>query len=351
MFLTDTCDRIGYNENKIIIDDFIYFTYLDSEFYNHVVKCDKKLNIILDKKLNKATDTHGGCSIVKDKKGYIHLLGGGHSTLNSYYYKSSLPNDISEFDTVLFKEQSTYLYLFVIYDKICIIYRQNIINNSNYDKLVYIEKNTDDKDFDYNNKIMINELNNNYVAAYSINVTHLDNKLFLTFNWYNISRDYSESTLTLIKNDNENYFRRIDNTPLLTLITHNDYDFICNDTRNTNVINIENEYYFLSTSMIEGTIEIINIFKKTKNKLFKIKEGFVNSISKVNDHYLLFITMSNELHVIKTYDFINFNVVEKINVYNTLNWNTCYANNTYENEVYFFTLIKNKLLKFKKGVY
>ena len=138
---------------------------------------------------------------------------------------------------------------------------------------------------------------------------------------------------------------------MLTLITHNDYDFICNDTRNTNVINIDNEYYFLSTSMIDGTIEIINIFKNTKNELFKINDGFVNSISKVNDYYLLFITMNNELHVIKTYDFINFNVVEKINVYNTLNWNTCYANNTYENEVYFFTLIKNKLLKFKKGVY
>ena len=103
--------------------------------------------------------------------------------------------------------------------------------------------------------------------------------------------------------------------------------------------------------MENGTIEIINIFKNTKKELFKINDGFVNSISKVNDYYLFFITINNELHVIKTYDFINFNVVEKINVYNTLNWNTCYANKTYENEVYFFALIKNKLLKFKKGVY
>ena len=134
--------RISYQLNQTSVeDDFIYYTYMNSEGYNIINKCNRSGDILETKMFDDlATDNHGILSLAIDKNGYIHLMGGGHSDFNNYYYRSTNPYSVSEFLKIhLSDSRKTYCHIFAHEDKILGAYRETIETNTNKDRIVYFE--------------------------------------------------------------------------------------------------------------------------------------------------------------------------------------------------------------------
>ncbi len=90
--------------NKIIeYGDYVFFVYLDVEYYVQIAKFEKSSKTLIDSyKLTSTVDNHGCPSIDIDDDGYIYVLYGGHAA-EIILSKTTNPCDISSWHSEVIK--------------------------------------------------------------------------------------------------------------------------------------------------------------------------------------------------------------------------------------------------------
>ena len=240
--------RISYQLNQTSVeDDFIYYTYMNSEGYNIINKCNRSGDILETKMFDDlATDNHGILSLAIDKNGYIHLMGGGHSDFNNYYYRSTNPYSVSEFLKIhLSDSRKTYCHIFAHEDKILGAYRETIEANTNKDRIVYFEAPINVTSLEGFNFTPLTVIKDNIQPSYPFNVYSDESGIFINFGWYLNSQDKTPKILSIYKNHNNALWKKVGGEEVAIPVNDTLYSVVGDDLCSTSWIKDGNKYICL----------------------------------------------------------------------------------------------------------
>ena len=240
--------RISYQLNQTSVeDDFIYYTYMNSEGYNIINKCNHSGDILETKVFDDlATDNHGILSLAIDKNGYIHLMGGGHSDFNNYYYRSTNPYSVSEFLKIhLSDSRKTYCHIFAHEDKILGAYRETIEANTNKDRIVYFEAPINVMSLEGFKFTPLTAIKDDIQPSYPFNVYSDENGIFINFGWYLKSQDKTPKILSIYKNHNNTLWKKVGGEEVVIPVDDTLYSIVGDDLCSTSWIKDGNKYICL----------------------------------------------------------------------------------------------------------
>ena len=240
--------RISYQLNQTSVeDDFIYYTYMNSEGYNIINKCNRSGDILETKMFDDlATDNHGILSLAIDKNGYIHLMGGGHSDFNNYYYRSTNPYSVSEFLKIhLSDSRKTYCHIFAHEDKILGAYRETIEANTTKDRIVYFEAPINVMSLEGFEFTPLTVIKDNIQPSYPFNVYSDESGIFINFGWYLNSQDKTPKILSIYKNHNNTLWKKVGGEEVAIPVNDTLYSVVGDDLCSTSWIKDGNKYICL----------------------------------------------------------------------------------------------------------
>ena len=240
--------RISYQLNQTSVeDDFIYYTYMNSEGYNIINKCNRSGDILETKMFDDlATDNHGILSLAIDKNGYIHLMGGGHSDFNNYYYRSTNPYSVSEFLKIhLSDSRKTYCHIFAHEDKILGAYRETIEADTNKDRIVYFEAPINVMSLEGFKFTPLTAIKDDIQPSYPFNVYSDESGIFINFGWYLNSQDKTPKILSIYKNHNNTLWKKVGGEEVAIPVNDTLYSVVGDDLCSTSWIKDGNKYICL----------------------------------------------------------------------------------------------------------
>lgn len=240
--------RISYQLNQTLVkDNFIYYTYMNSEGYNIINKCNHSGDILETKVFDDlTTDNHGILSLAIDKNGYIHLMGGGHSDFNNYYYRSTNPYSVSEFLKIhLSDSRKTYCHIFAHEDKILGAYRETIEANTNKDRIVYFEAPINVTSLEGFKFTPLTAIKDDIQPSYPFNVYSDEGGIFINFGWYLNSQDKTPKILSVYKNHNNTLWKKVGGEEVAIPVDDTLYSVVGDDLCSTSWIKDGNKYICL----------------------------------------------------------------------------------------------------------
>ena len=240
--------RISYQLNQTSVEeDFIYYTYMNSDGYNIINKCNRSGDILETKMFDDlATDNHGILSLAIDKNGYIHLMGGGHSDFNNYYYRSTNPYSVSEFLKIhLSDSRKTYCHIFAHEDKILGAYRETIEANTNKDRIVYFEAPINVTSLEGFQFTPLTAIKDDIQPSYPFNVYSDESGIFINFGWYLNSQDKTPKILSIYKNHNNTLWKKVGGEEVAIPVNDTLYSVVGDDLCSTSWIKDGNKYICL----------------------------------------------------------------------------------------------------------
>lgn len=240
--------RISYHLNQTLLsNDFIYYTYMNSDNHNVINKCNKSGDVIESKVLDEVTtDNHGILSIAIDKNGYIHLMGGGHSDFNNYYYRSTTPHSVSNFLKIqLSNSRKTYCHIFTHENKILGAYRETSEVNTNKDRIVYFEAPINVESLGDFKFVPLTVVKDGIQPSYPFNVYSDNNGIFINFGWYLNSQDKTPKILSIYKNHNNTLWKKVGGEGVTIPVDDTLYSISGDDLCSTSWIKDGNKYICL----------------------------------------------------------------------------------------------------------
>lgn len=249
-------------------------TYLDYKLYNHIIKYDKRLQVIEDKILRKATDNHGQLDILLDSSGKLHLIGGGHTDDNNYYYVQTNTTSLT-FNEFKITPFMTYPKMFEYNNFIYIIYRDSLQQHSNYDRWVLVKTPVTSTTIDFSSKEIITVTGNeSFLPGYGNTSNLIGNKLFFNCNWYTISIDSSDSGFIIYKNLDNGLWYNVRNQQVSLPFNTSNVDFTGKEFRQSSTVEQNGKQYFINSHLLTDKVEVYEI----NNSLQKIENSLPQSI-------------------------------------------------------------------------
>lgn len=323
-------------------------TYLDLYGYNHVLKYDKNFKVLGDVKLNKATDNHGQLDIQVDMNGRLHLIGGGHTDYNNYYYLERTENSFT-FDSRKLSVIMTYPKLYCNGTDMWIYYRDSLKVSSNEDRLVLVKSTITTLDIDFSNKEIITVTGGaTRIPGYGQTSLFNGNEFVLSSNWFNVTTDKSPTGFFIRKNLITGNWSDVNNNNITMPIPYTYNNFSGEDFRQSQIAYGNNSYYFMKSEMLQNKVTLCKVNTSFTEKNITLPQNlFVNQLKYINNNLYCLATNKNNGDVVlyKSNDeFLTYSEVLIGNCGTTHNW-TSSTMNIENNKIKIRLLVNNSNLE------
>lgn len=239
-----------------------YMTYLDFYGYNHVVKYDKSFNVIANRKFNKVTDSHGQLDIQVDINGRLHIIGGGHTDSNNYYYLEKTKGSFEFYENNI-SVYMTYPKLYCKGQDMYLFYRDSNRQHANEDRWCLVKSNINTQTIDFSNKEQITETTfGTTLAGYGQTTMFNGDEFVMSCNWYDGTIGKGNKGFFIKKNLITGKWYNINNSELTSLPLTSSYsDFTGDDFRQSQIAYMNSAYYFFKSEMSKKTTSLAKIDK------------------------------------------------------------------------------------------
>ena len=261
-------------------------TYLDLYGYNHLIKYDKSFKVLGDYKFNKVSDNHGQLDIQVDVNGRLHLIGGGHTDGNNYYYLEKSANSFT-FDSRQLSVMMTYPKLYCNGNDMWIYYRDSLKASSNEDRWVLVKTTITTLNIDFSNKEIITATGGTTtIPGYGQTTLFRGNEFVISCNWYNVSMDSSPAGFVIKKNLTTGVWTDVNNSTISLPIQYSYKNFSGEDFRQSQIAYGNNLYYFMKSEMLQNKVTLCKFNTSFSEKNINLPQNlYVNQLA-FNNGYL-----------------------------------------------------------------